>query len=157
MNISTRISRIASVVTLATALSASAVSPVFAEGRASTGLVGVSRSQSARLNASHTGEATSRDLRVHLAIIRADGSVAVENDAVLRPGQSVSLELPSDAATAGASSYRGQIRVAAGDVNAEEDEDSVVGTFEITNGETGETALLLPAVQKVREVARRMR
>jgi len=153
-----RISRAAALVALAAVLGASGVQTASADTRANTGLVGVAPGQSARLNAVHTGDETSREVRVHLAILDADGNVLAEKEAVLRPGQSTSLELAAPPTGGAAMLSQGRVRLSTSSgTNARPDpsENEVMGTFEITNPETGETALLLPAVQAAREAARR--
>jgi hypothetical protein len=153
----TRIARAAALLTLAVVLG-SGMPAAKADTRANTGLVGIAPGQSARLNAVHTGDETSRDVRVHLAILDAAGAVLAETEAVLRPGQSASVELAAPPTGGTAMLSQGRVRVSSGSYatgRPDSSESEVMGTFEIVNPQTGETALLLPAINAAREAGRR--
>ena len=138
----------------ATIFTAAASAQTAASMSRSTGMFGITTSQTARLNVVRDDPFFRDDpfLRVELSIVDGEGNILAQKVLDLGAGKATQLDLRGrDVIGRGRVQLRAIVRfVGTPDTRLAE---NAIPTLEVIDNQTGETRILLPAVQKVQILA----
>lgn len=141
------------IVTTGAVWSAAGVSAAF-DSASSTGMFGVTRGQTARLNVFGVDNPDLLPIRAELSLVDGDGQILSQKVFDIETGKSAFLDLKgSDVPPRDGNRIQMRAVVKIVDNPDIHPADALIPTLEVFDNKSGETRFLLPAVQEARKVS----